>query len=232
MTLNIGKYGINYSRSHFFNDCYGGGVMKAFAAVICISFIFSIMILSANEAAYDFTGTWVPDRGKSDKKSKQSFSLLPNADNSEEKGNITMSASLNQACLPDDFPLNVYWPIHIEQTPESMIIKREIPLESTEVMKHSGETVMQYDLVRKETIYETVMETCRKRTIKIRTNIVLDKNTFQIRTIADWQNSPSITRKFKLSKDSKTLTYEVMNDSGYMQRNQKIVFTRQESPNK
>lgn len=115
-------------------------------------------------------------------------------------------------------------PITITQTPTSMQISTVMVFNGME----GPPRVENFALDRKEDLVEKVPNVFTKQEEKKRTKISLKKNKFQVRAITEGQRGNTETKRtFELSSDGKTLTMEMLNDMGFSQTLQKIVYNKE-----
>lgn len=217
--------------------------MKVLSTIVCFAVVLIGVNLLAADQPSDFSGKWIPDLKKSDLTPK-SIMAPGNSGVSDPSrgggmggggpmmgggggmggggpmgGGGGFGGPQGKQQTPQTLP-----PITITQTPTSMQISTVMVFNGME----GPPRVENFALDRKEDLVEKVPNVFTKQEEKKRTKISLKKNKFQVRAITEGQRGNTETKRtFELSSDGKTLTMEMLNDMGFSQTLQKIVYNKE-----
>jgi hypothetical protein len=225
--------------------------MKVLSTIVCFAVVLVGVILLAADQPSDFSGKWIPDLKKSDLKAKSIMAPgnsgvsdpsrgggmggggpMPGGGGPMMGGGGPMMGGggpmpggggfggpQGKQQAPSTLP-----PLTIEQTPTTMKLSTVMVFNGTE----GPPLVENFALDRKEDLVEKVPNMFTKQEEKKRTKISLKKNKFQVRAITEGQRGNTETKRtFELSNDGKTLTMEMLNDMGFSQTLQKIVYNKE-----
>jgi hypothetical protein len=214
--------------------------MKALSTVVCLVVIFMGMNLLAADQPSDFSGKWIPDLKKSDLVAKNILAPGNSGVSDPSMGGGGFGGGMGggrgggggfgggmggdggpkgKQPKPQTLPMIV-----ITQTPTAMQISTSVVFNGMEGPPY----VENYALDRKDDLVEKAVNPFTKKEEKKRTRISLKKKIFQIRNITEGQyGNTEMKKTYELSGDGKTLTMEMINDMGFSQTLQKIIYTKE-----